>query len=81
MKTLIAAKYFEIDGKSFAHGSEIVPDLIDEQRLNQLIDHGFVREYDSRDRRSLHRLFARFSNSSRREEFDDDELAQYTLLL
>jgi len=43
------------------------------------IDQGRVREYDSRDRRSLYRLFSRFSGCEETELLSDVERTAYAL--
>jgi len=77
--TLVAMHHLEIEGRVFHHGSEIMPGLIPIATLAKLIDQGGVREYDSRDRRSLYRLFSRFSGCEETEVLSDVERTAYAL--
>ena len=75
--TLIAIHHFEIDGRAFTHGAEIPPGLIDDKKLDRLLDQGRVRECP--ERRSLFRLFHVFNDCKETEQLDADELAAYSL--
>jgi hypothetical protein len=75
--TLVAIRHFEIGGRVFHHGSEIMPDLLSKESADKLIDQGVLREY--RERRSLYRLFAPFSGAKEKESLDDDELNKLAL--
>jgi hypothetical protein len=77
--TLVAVHHLEIEGRVFHHGAEIMPSLISRATLAKLIDQGRVREYDSRDRRSLYRLFSRFSGCDETEQLSDVDRAAYAL--
>ena len=77
--TLVAMRHLEIEGRVFHHGAEIMPSLISRATLAKLIDQGRVREYDSRDRRSLYRLFSRFSGCEETELLSDVERTAYAL--
>jgi hypothetical protein len=68
--TLIAIRHLEIEGHVFAHGTEIMLGLLAKDAIDRLIDQGSVREYDSKDRRSLYRLLAPFSGAKEREPLD-----------
>ena len=76
--TLIAIRHLEIEGHVFAHATEILPGLLPKDAIDKLIDQGQVKEYDSRDRRSLYRLFAPFSGCKARQPLDA-ELTAYAL--
>jgi hypothetical protein len=75
--TLIAIHHFEVDGRAFSHGAEIEPGLIDEKKLDRLLDQGRVRECP--ERRSLYRIFSVFSGCKETEPLDADELRAYAL--
>jgi hypothetical protein len=77
--TLIAVHQLEIQGRIFHHGSEIMPGLIPAATLAKLIDQGRVREYDSRDRHSLYRLFSKFSGCKESEPLTEEEIEAYSL--
>jgi hypothetical protein len=77
--TLVAMHHLEIEGRVFHHGSEIMPDLIAQETVAKLIDQGGVREYDSRDRRSLYRLFSKFSGCRESEPLTGEEIEAYSL--
>jgi hypothetical protein len=74
MITLIAIRHLEIAGHVIAHGCEIAPGLLAQATINRLIDQGSVKEYDSADRRSLHKLFSKFSGCAESEQLTKDEL-------
>jgi hypothetical protein len=77
--TLIAIGHLEIiGGHVFAHGTEIMPGLAPKDAIERLIDQGSVREYDSRNRRSLYRIFSKFSGCEEHEPLDE-ELTPYAL--
>jgi hypothetical protein len=77
--TLVATHHLEIEGRVLHHGAEIMPGLISRATLAKLIDQGRVREYDSRDRRSLYRLFSRFSGCEDTEPVSNVERMAYAL--
>jgi hypothetical protein len=77
--TLVAMHHLEIEGRVFHHGAEIMPSLISTATLAKLIDQGRVREYDSRDRRSLYRLFSKFSGCKEKEPLTAEEMEAYSL--
>jgi len=79
MKTLIAHGHHELGNEQFHHGDELPPSLISGELADWWIDHGWAREHDSSERRSLHRLFSAFSGTAETEPLDA-ELAQYALL-
>jgi hypothetical protein len=72
--TLVAIRTLNFGDHVFHHGDEIIPDLFDEQTVNRLIDQKRVKEYDTRDRRSLYRLFSPFSGCDQREQLTQEEL-------
>jgi hypothetical protein len=74
MITLIALRHLEIDGHVVAHGCEVQPGRLAQATIDRLIDQGSVREYDSKDRRSLFRLFSKFSDCDEQEHLTEDEL-------
>ena len=79
MTTLIAIRHLEIQGHVFAHGVEIMPGLLTHETTNKLLDDGWLKEYDSAERRSVYRLFAPFSGCKERQELTASELTSYTL--
>ena len=74
--TLVAFRHLEIGGHVFAHGAEIIPGLLTKEAADKLIDADQLREYDSRDRRSLYRIFSPFSGCAERELLDKAELTE-----
>jgi hypothetical protein len=79
MSTLVAVRHFEIAGTVFTHGCEIMPGRFSKEVVNQLIDQGVVKEYDTADRRSLYRLFPMFSGCEEKEPLTQAELTAYAL--
>ena len=77
--TLVAIRRLEIEGHVFHHGAEIMPGLLAKEVVDKLIDQQRVREYDASDRRSLHRLFAAFSDCKEREQLTNAELTEFAL--
>ena len=78
MITLVAIRQLEIDGHVIAHGCEVPPDF-PKETIDKLIDQKRIREYDSKDRRSLFRLFAPFSDCEEREQLSETELTELCL--
>jgi len=78
MKTYIVHGHHEISGVQLHHGDEAPPSLIDGELRDWWIDHHWLIEYDSSERRSLHRLFPQFSGSSESEPIDS-ELKQFAI--
>jgi hypothetical protein len=79
MTTLVAIRHFEIQGHVFAHGVEVMPGLLTHETANKLLDDGWLKEYNSAERRSLYRLFALFSGCKDKEQLSKEELTAYTL--
>jgi hypothetical protein len=77
--TLVVIRHLEIEGRAFAHGSELPPDLITQEEANELLDAGSLCEY--RERRSLYRLFHLFSGSKEQEQLTKEELSAHALTL
>ena len=75
--TLVFVRHTEIAGRTFAHGSELPPDLHTQDEVAKLLDHGWLAEYP--ERRSLHRLLSVFSRCKVTEELDAHELRAYAL--
>ena len=74
--TLVAIHHLEIDGRVFHHGSEIVPGLLTKEIADKLLDQ--KRLIESK-RRSLYRLFPKFSDCKESETIDKEEQAAYGL--
>ena len=70
--TLIVIRHLEIDGRAFAHGSELPPDLLTREQVDKLLDEGRLVEY--LERRSLYRLLTVFSGASEKESLTKQEL-------
>jgi len=77
--TLVAIHQLKIADRVFAHGEEIEPDLLPDERLDWHIDHRQIVEYDPRVRRSLYRLFSVFSGCQESEQLSQDERDAYCL--
>ena len=61
--TLVFIRGHYIDGR-LAHypGEECPPGLFTPETINQALDEGWLKEYDSGERRSLYQLFPHFSD-------------------
>jgi hypothetical protein len=79
MKTLAAVQPRQIGTVLYQHGEEIPAAAIPEGQLDKLVDAGWIRAYDTSERRSLHRLFAPFSGSKESERLDKAELTAFAL--
>jgi hypothetical protein len=75
--TLVVIRHLEINGRVFAHGSELPPDLLTQEEAAKLLDAGSLVEYP--DRRSLYRLFHLFSGSKEQEQLTKEELSAHAL--
>ena len=76
-RTLVVIRHLEIGDHVFQHGAEIVPGLLAKEVVDKLLDQGVLREYP--ERRSLHRLFAAFSDCKNREQLTKAELTEFAL--
>lgn len=76
--TLIAIHHLEIEGRVFHHGAEIMPGLIAQKTVDELLDQGRVRETEHR---SLYRIFSMFSDCAETEPLMPEELNAYALPL
>ena len=74
---LVVIRHLEIGGQTFAHGSELQPDLLTQEELDKLLDAEWVCEYP--ERRSLYRLLSAFSGAKEKEQLDTNELTEYRL--
>jgi hypothetical protein len=74
--TLVAINHLEIDGCVFHHNSEIIPGLLNKEAADKLLDQ--KRLIESK-RRSLYRLFPKFSDCRESEITDKEEQAAYGL--
>ena len=75
--TLIFVRHTEFGDRAFPHAAELPPDFLPPEAINRLLDSGRLRECSGR--RSLYRLFARFSGTNEKEELTAEELAAYSL--
>jgi hypothetical protein len=67
MTTIVARSHRTIEGKLYHHGDEIPPGLLSDEAINRMLVNREVDEYNSADRRSLYRLFHRFSDCKETE--------------
>jgi hypothetical protein len=74
--TLVAIHHLDIDGRLFHHNSEIVPGLLAKEAADKLLDE--KRLIESK-RRSLYRLFPKFSDCKESEHLNNEEQAAYGL--
>ena len=80
MTTIVNSTRHGQRDKRFGHGDEIPPNLLSPEELAARLDNGEAIEYDSRDRRSLYRLFAPFSGCTEQESLTREELNELALL-
>jgi hypothetical protein len=69
--TLVAIHHLEIGGRLFHHNSEIVPGLLAKEAADKLLD---AKRLIESKRRSLYRLFPKFSDCKESEHLDKEEL-------
>jgi hypothetical protein len=74
--TLIALGHRQHGDSHFRHGEEIPPDTLEGELRDYWLDHKWAQEPD---RRSLFRLFHRFSGVKDKEQLTRQELTAYTL--
>lgn len=79
MTTLVARGTRTINGKQYHHGSEIPPGVLSDETVNRMLDNRELEEYDARSRRSLYRVFHRFSDCKEQESLTREELNELAL--
>ena len=79
MKTLVVIRHLQIGERQFHHGEELPPDLLPPEAVDWHVDQKQLIEYDSSERRSLHRLLHRFSGCSEIERMSTVELTACAL--
>jgi len=79
MKTIVSIGQREFAHRIFQHDEEIPPSLLPSEAVDWCVDHKQVREYDSTERRSLHRLFSEFNGCSEKEQLSEDETTALAL--
>lgn len=77
--TLVVIRHLEVGCQQFGHGEELPPGLLSSEHVNKLVDQKQLAEYDSDERRSLHRLFHRFSGALEPERLTAEETRSYAL--
>ena len=77
--TLVFVHHREIGGRLFHHGSELPPGLLLENEIAIALDHGWLRQLHFSERRSLYKIFHRFSGCNERQPLGQQELASMTL--
>jgi hypothetical protein len=76
--TLVLIGHREINGVQFHHGDELPPNLLPQETVDRWLDVKWLVELDSAERRSLYRIFHRFSGV-KKEPLDAEELNQFEL--
>ncbi len=71
--TPVVVRHAQIGNQHFAHGEELPPDVLTAEQIAQWLDNKQLVEYDSQERRSLHRLFAPFSGAAEKEQLTQQE--------
>ena len=71
--TLVFIRTHTIGGRQYSHGSELPPDVLSAEQIAQWLDNDQLREYDSAKRRSIYRLFPRFSGAAEQEKLTPQE--------
>ena len=72
MKTYVVLGHHEISGVQLRHGDEAPPSLIDGQLRDWWIDHRWLSELDSSERRSLYRVFSAFNGTTETDPLDSE---------
>jgi hypothetical protein len=70
--TLVFARHGQIGSRQFLFGEECPPGMFTPETINQALDEGWLKEYDSSERPSLYRLFHRFSGSEQNQPTNGD---------
>lgn len=73
MKTLVVVRHLQVGERQFKHGDELPPGLLPSEATDLHLDRKELVEYDSADRRSLHRLFAPFFGCNEHEQLTKEE--------
>jgi hypothetical protein len=75
--TLVAIRHLEIEGHVFAHGAEVMPELLSNETVDKLLDDKRIADYP--ERRSLYRMLTTFSGCKEKEQLSDAELTELCL--
>lgn len=75
--TLIVLKHLQVGDRQFRHGQEISPDLLPQEAVDMHLDRKELIK--ANERRSLYRLFRRFSGCSATERLSAEEYAALAL--
>ena len=77
MTTFVFVRHTDIGDRQFHHGDELPDGLLSREVIDQWLDHGRLQGYD--ERRSLYRLFDKFSGCKETEALTPEELNAYAL--
>ena len=77
--TLIFIHARQIGDRLFRHSEELAPGYLAEQDIALALDHGWLREIHPCERRSLYKIFHRFSGGNERQPLQQQELESYAL--
>jgi hypothetical protein len=80
MTTLVVIKHLQVGNLQLCHGEEVPPGLLPRELVDQWLDNGQLREYQSVERRSIYRLLPSFSGVTEREPLARSELTAFGLL-
>jgi hypothetical protein len=70
--TLIFVRSYNLGDRLFRTGDELPPNVLEQSDIDKLIDQRRLAE--RKDRRSLFRLFSKFSGCAQREQLTQEEL-------
>ena len=79
MTTLVIIGTQTINGVRYEHGSELPPNLLAREVIDQMLDNRQLSEYHSATRRSLYRIFAPLGDCAESEQLSQDERDAYCL--
>jgi hypothetical protein len=79
MKTLVIIRYLQVGDHIFHHGDELPHGLLPREAIDLHLDRKQLIEYDSAERRSLYRLFHRFSGCTETDRLSTEEGVGCTL--
>jgi hypothetical protein len=77
--TLIFIQARQIGDRLFRHAEELAPGYLSEQDIALALDHGWLREVHPSERRSLYKIFYRFSGCNERQPLPQQELESCAL--
>ena len=79
MRTLVVIGTREFADRRFTHNEELEPNLLPAEVVDYWLDKKWLAETDSTERRSIYRIFHRFSGCGEKQPLPQQEVENYCL--